>query len=239
MVWARRPSKDAERPTVYWLERLTGSRFRAVVAPFVEMLRAFVLAERDRDPGLARPMALLADGLDHVTVAEPTPQVGLPVVDRHFETALASGVGVPADLARIVAGRTSWAQPYPDYSGQPDMDALRANYAYSPVIGAVEDAISGNAVTALYHSDEVFVGLVLQGPGVVYPAHVHKAAEVYWVISGTADWQWGDDWSTHGSGAVIFHDTGVRHATVTGDEPQLLLFAWVTDPDSIPVIIRH
>jgi hypothetical protein len=38
---------------------------------------------------------------------------------------------------------------------------------------------------------------------------------------------------------VIFHDTGVRHATVTGDEPQLLLFAWVTDPDSIPVIIRH
>ena len=239
MVWARRPSKDAERPTVYWLERLTGSRFRAVVAPFVEMLRAFVLAERDRDPGLARPMALLADGLDHVTVAEPTPPVGLPVIDRHFETALASGVGVPADLARIVAGRTSWAQPYPDYSGQPDMNALRANYAYSPVIGAVEDAISGNAVTALYHSDEVFVGLVLQGPGVVYPAHVHKAAEVYWVISGTADWQWGDDWSTHGSGAVIFHDTGVRHATVTGDEPQLLLFAWVTDPDSIPVIIRH
>jgi len=239
MVWARRPSKDAERPTVYWLERLTGSRFRAVVAPFVEMLRAFVLAEGDRDPGLARPMALLADGLDHVTVAEPTPPVGLPVIDRHFETALASGVGVPADLARIVAGRTSWAQPYPDYSGQPDMNALRANYAYSPVIGAVEDAISGNAVTALYHSDEVFVGLVLQGPGVVYPAHVHKAAEVYWVISGTADWQWGDDWSTHGSGAVIFHDTGVRHATVTGDEPQLLLFAWVTDPDSIPVIIRH
>ena len=94
-------------------------------------------------------------------------------------------------------------------------------------------------MTSLYLSDEVFAGLALQGPGVLYPAHVHKAAEIYWVISGTADWQWGDDWSTHGPGAVIFHDTGVRHATVTGDEPQLLLFAWVTDPDSIPVIIRH
>ena len=196
-----------------------------MVAPFVEMLRAFAVSEGNRDPRLARPMALLAGGLDHVTVAEPSPQLGLPVVDRHFETALATGVGVPADLARIVAGRTSWAQPYPDYGGQPDMDALRANYAYSSVIGSTEDAISGNAVTALYLSDKVFVGLVLQGPGVIYPPHVHKAAEVYWVISGTADWQWGDDWSTHGPGAVIFHNTGVRHATITGDEPQLLLFA--------------
>jgi hypothetical protein len=37
---------------------------------------------------------------------------------------------------------------------------------------------------------------------------------------------------------VILHDTGVRHATVTCDEPQLLFFAWVTDPDCVPVIIR-
>jgi len=184
-------------------------------------------------------MALLATALEHVTVAEPNPQADLPVVDNHFEAVLATGVGFPADLARIVSGRSSWVQPYPDYAGQPDMDALRANYAYSPVIGAAKDQISGKATTALYISDKVFAGLVLQGPRVLYPPHVHKAAEVYWVISGTADWQLGDNWSTHGPGAVIFHDTGVRHATITGDEPQLLLFAWVTDPDSIPVIIRH
>ena len=210
-----------------------------MVAPFVEALRSFAVDEGDRDPGLARPMALLAGGLDQVTVAEQTPQTDLPVIDQHFKATLASGVGVPSDLARMVEGKTSWAQPYPDYGCQPDMDILRANYAYSPVIGAAEDVISGNASTALYLSNEVFVGLVLQGPGVVYPSHVHKAAEIYWVISGTADWQLGDVWSTHGPGAVIFHDNGVRHATVTGDEPQLLLFAWVTDPDSIPVIIRN
>ena len=81
-------------------------------------------------------------------------------------------------------------------------------------------------------------GLVLQGPNVVYPAHVHKATEIYWVASGTADWQKGDDWSSHGPGTAIFHDTGVRHATVTGDEPTLMLFAWVTDPACVPVIIR-
>jgi hypothetical protein len=37
---------------------------------------------------------------------------------------------------------------------------------------------------------------------------------------------------------VILHETGVRHATITGSEPQLLFFAWVTDPACEPVIIR-
>ena len=77
-VRARRPSKDAERPTVYWLERLTGSRFRAVVAPFVEVFRAFAAAEGDRDPGLARPMALLAGGLD--TVQASSVVTALPLI---------------------------------------------------------------------------------------------------------------------------------------------------------------
>ena len=55
-----------------------------MVAPFVEVFRAFAAAEGDRDPGLARPMALLAGGLDHVTVAEPTPQAGLPLSLIHI-----------------------------------------------------------------------------------------------------------------------------------------------------------
>ena len=31
---------------------------------------------------------------------------------------------------------------------------------------------------------------------------------------------------------------GARHATTTSDEPQLMLFAWTSDPDCVPVIIR-
>jgi mannose-6-phosphate isomerase-like protein (cupin superfamily) len=80
--------------------------------------------------------------------------------------------------------------------------------------------------------------MVLQGPGITYPPHVHKAVEVYWVLAGTADWQKGDEWSTHGPGTVILHDTGVRHATTTRSEPQLLFFAWVTDPGCATVIVR-
>ena len=91
----------------------------------------------------------------------------------------------------------------------------------------------------LYASDEVFAGAVVHGPGAAYPSHVHKATEAFWIAAGTADWQLGDDWTSRGPGSTIFHPTGTRHACTTGAEAQVMLFAWTTDIDSIPVIIRH
>jgi len=206
--------------------------------PFLTAFHGLAVAQGADRPELERPMALLADALKRVLPATEQPRTTLPVVDEYLAATLAAGVGPVADLARMVAPRTSWAVPYPDYAGQPDMDAMRLGYAYSSVIGATEDAISRGAVPPPYTSDEVFAGMVLQGPGINYPPHVHKAVEVYWVITGSADWQKGDEWSTHGPGTVFLHDTGVRHATITGTEAQLLFFAWVTDPDCVPVIIR-
>ena len=48
----------------------------------------------------------------------------------------------------------------------------------------------------------------------------------------------GDEWTGRGPGATIFHPPGTRRATVTTAEPQLMLFAWTSDPDCVPVIIR-
>jgi len=206
--------------------------------PFLTALHRFAMAEGGDHFELVRPMALLADALGGVVTAPEHRRTTLPVVDEHLAATLETGVGPAADLARMIAPRTSWAAPYPEYAGEPDMDAMRLGYAYSPVIGAAYDATSGGAATPAYLSDEVFAGMVLQGPGITYPPHVHKAVEVYWVLAGTADWQKGDEWSTHGPGTVILHDTGVRHATTTRSEPQLLFFAWVTDPACVPVIIR-
>ena len=206
--------------------------------PFLTGFHDLAVAEGAGHPEMERPMALLVDALTRGVPAAERTRATLPVVDEHLETTLAAGVGPAADLARMVASRTGWAVPYPEYAGEPDMDAMRLGYAYSPIIGAAEDARSWSTATPVYLSDEVFAGMVLQGPGVTYPPHVHKAVEVYWVLAGSADWQKGDAWSTHGPGTVILHDTGVRHATVTCDEPQLLFFAWVTDPDCVPVIIR-
>ena len=106
-------------------------------------------------------MALLADALGGVVPAPERPRTTLPVVDEHLASTLAAGEGPVADLARMIAPRTSWAAPYPDYAGEPDMDAMRLGYAYSSIIGAAEDAVSGGAATPAYLSDEVYAGMVL------------------------------------------------------------------------------
>ncbi len=208
---------------------------------FLKALSAFVDAEGMRDPELTQSMEVLSVALTRLTTGdEGIVQISQPVVDQHLNDALSDGVGAPVDLIRSVVGSVSWMVPYPDYAGESDMDAMRANYAYAPLIASTQNhAFTGSAVLVPYLSQEVFVGLVLQGPNCDYPSHVHKSEEVFWVASGTADWQRGDDWRVERPGGVIHHAPGVRHATVTRDEPLLMLFAWVTDPDCIPVIVRR
>ena len=182
-------------------------------------------------------MALLAEALGRVSRLDPVERPNVPVVENHLTDSLEMAEGPVGDLLRSVLAEVGWTQPYPEHVGEPDMDALRAGYGYALIVGSLENSCRGDA-SPLYTSEEILAGAVLHGPRVAYPSHVHRATEVYWVASGTADWQKGDSWSRHGPGAAILHDTGVRHATVTGDEPTLLLFAWVTDPHSIPVIVR-
>ena len=201
---------------------------------FITDFQGFAAAEATRYPALAEPLDRLVDAFESVEPVDRNPRPILPVVDEHLDMALGGATDRAGELLCKVARQVGWAQPYPEHAGELDMDALRASYAYAPIVGARDDRPA-----PLWASDDVFAGIVLQGPDVIYPSHVHKAVELYWVVSGTARWQRGDEWTDHGPGALIFHDTGVRHATVTGHEPTLLLFAWVSDLASVPVIIRH
>jgi quercetin dioxygenase-like cupin family protein len=207
--------------------------------PFLAGFIGFARAEAGRDPAMADAMADLVDALGRCRPLEAGPRPTYPVVDEHLGSCLAAAVGAPGELLRLVADRVGWAIPYPEHIGEPDMDHMRANYAYAPIVGT-SPISSGDLEepSPLYASDDVFAGAVVQGPGVTYPSHVHKATEAFWVAAGTADWQMGDAWTSRGPGATIFHPTGPRHATVTTDEPQLTLFAWTSDADCVPVIIR-
>ncbi len=213
---------------------------RAPRDPFLAGFAAFARAEGEAHPAMADQMATLADALGRCTPLQPGPQPAHQVVEAHLGPGLDAAEGPAGDLLRLVADRIGWTLPYPEHAGEPDMDHLRANYAYSPIVGAspVGDGGAGEP-SPLYASDEVFAGAVVHGPGAAYPSHVHKSEEVFWVTAGTADWQKGDAWRVDGPGAVIHHPSGTRHATITRDEPLLMLFAWVSDPDSIPVIVRH
>ena len=205
--------------------------------PFIDAFRSFAGSEGARVPELEQPMALLTGALGRVTRLDPAERPVVPVVGDHLADALEATEGSLGDLLRAVVPDVGWVQPYPEHVGEPDMDAFRAGFGYAPVVGPLENSYRSGE-SPLYGSEEVFAGVVLHGPNVVYPSHVHRAVEVYWVAAGTADWQKGDVWSSHGPGAALLHETGVRHAAVTGDEATLLLFAWVTDPTSIPVIVR-
>ena len=206
---------------------------------FLGNLRAFADAEGARAIYLNRPMEILSNALGRaIPVDDRPPQPSQPVVDAHLADALGAAVNAVGDLVRSIVDRVGWAAPYPEYAGESDIDAMRTNYAYAPIVGGAVDVISAGSVSAPYMSEEVFVGLVLQGPNCDYPSHVHKAEEVFWVAAGTADWQKCDAWRVDGPGAVIHHLSGTRHATITREEPLLMLFACVSDPGSIPVSIR-
>jgi hypothetical protein len=205
--------------------------------PFIAGLCSFAESEGGRVPEMKQPMELLVDSLRTVSRLGKSERSSLPVVDEHLAAVLEAAEGPVGDLLRMALPDAGWAQPYPEHAGEPDMDVFRAGYGYAPVVGSPENSYRSDRVP-LYGSEEVFVGAVLQGPNVVYPSHVHRAVEVYWSATGTADWQKGDVWSRHGPGASILHETGVRHATTTGDEAILMMFAWVSDPHSMPVIVR-
>lgn len=208
--------------------------------PFLDGFAEFAHSEASRHPAMAEAMGALVDALERSTPLEAGPRPTYPVVDEHLGPCLDAAVGPPGELLRLVADRIGWTIPYSDYAGESDMDHMRANYAYAPIVGS--NLISAGDLddpSPLYASDDVFAGAVVQGPGVSYPSHVHKATEAFWVAAGTADWQMGDEWTSRGPGSTIFHPTGTRHATVTHDEPQLMLFAWTSDTDCVPVIIRY
>jgi mannose-6-phosphate isomerase-like protein (cupin superfamily) len=67
----------------------------------------------------------------------------------------------------------------------------------------------------------------LLGPAAHYPSHAHRAEELYLVLSGTADWQRGDEpFAARRPGAVIIHASSEPHAMQTAQEPLLALYLW-------------
>lgn len=48
--------------------------------------------------------------------------------------------------------------------------------------------VGNPACGAMYHSDQLYVGLMYLGPGADYPRHGHDAEEMIQVIGGSADW---------------------------------------------------
>lgn len=80
---------------------------------------------------------------------------------------------------------------------------------------------------AYWHSDVLSSGLVLFGDYVTYPEHWHVAEELYFPISGTAEWYHEEKgWQPIPPCSMIHHASNIKHSMRTSGEPLLALYVW-------------
>jgi len=110
--------------------------------------------------------------------------------------------------------------------------AWRQTYAAADVPGEFLDRYGYSEFIGLQGavpSERLAVGVLLLGPGVLYPRHRHEADELYVPLSGHAEWQQGDaPWRRVEPGRVLHHPSEAPHAMRTLNEPLLALYVWRT-----------
>lgn len=93
------------------------------------------------------------------------------------------------------------------------------------------DFMDGYAFTdfGLIGSTALYIGVVLLGPGVIYPPTTYLSSEgVFLVIGGSPDWKCGDEpWVRVEAGSVIGRPLDGAEGKRSGKEPMLALYAWV------------
>jgi hypothetical protein len=146
----------------------------------------------------------------------PSAHAELPVL-RWLPQIAADTAAYAAELVAAVAGAApalSWRQTY---SAQEAGAAFLDNYGWSEILGA-----SGPIIC-----ERLAGGFLLLGPSTHYQRHHHAAEEIYLPLSGTADWQQGDEnWRERSPGTLIHHSGDEPHAMRTHSTPMLALYLW-------------
>lgn len=150
----------------------------------------------------------------------PLPLLQHPTMAR-LDQALAKVAGSSRLLgeAAAAAQHLDWGQIY---GGGGDMD---------PVLAEGMLAAQAAGTYGCFASDRIATGQFLLAPGVHYPLHTHSAPEIYYCLSGRIDIQHGVDAKPFSLSAGDYSITPPHrlHALTVGDEPTLLIYAWIGD----------
>lgn len=153
-------------------------------------------------------------------VNNPVPTV-LPVC-RYSEEAYKYGHVAGEPMASIVDSlkhlvpNLAWQHGY-NKSEMPE--GFADNFGNADVIGPY----------GLVFSSRFKLGVVLLGPQTWYPPHAHPSTEIYYILSGEAEWHIGDYKSVESAGSMIFHRSNEPHAMLTGKTPLLAVYTWRGD----------
>jgi mannose-6-phosphate isomerase-like protein (cupin superfamily) len=75
--------------------------------------------------------------------------------------------------------------------------------------------------------DDVLMGIMELDAGGFYPSHAHVAPEIYFVLSGRAQWTVADETFIAAPGTAIYHAPNAPHRMVNlGTEPLRAIWFW-------------
>lgn len=183
-------------------------------------VRTHYAAERAKEPALAVSLDPMLRLLEAPRIDRRPERVTKPACALLPAAIAAAERGPLADVARafaLVEPALAWTQN-PNYSDAKMGQGYMAGYAYCDFIGP----------RGLMDSPQVAMGVMILGPGRLYPDHNHPAAEMYHVVAGTADWSRdGGAFAAKPPGSAIYHAPWVRHAMRINRETLLALYGWV------------
>jgi len=114
-------------------------------------------------------------------------------------------------LTKIIAHNVIWNEAE---RGVPEF--FKGGYAFAEIVGEM----------GFKFSKKIRIGLFLQKPNLNYPLHAHDAKELYFILSGSADWQISDKHFKASPGFIILHEEKEEHAMTTSDLPLFALWIW-------------
>ena len=181
-----------------------------------QLITAFAAELRTHALPAAKTAATL---LGNLTRTEGAGQTG-GFTPRYLDEALAAAQTHPltAQFAAI-APRVSWVE----VGKRPMPASFAGRYSYCEIVGQDPTSIQ---------APDIRFGAYLQFPDTWYPLHWHAAEELYFPLSGAAEWT-RDEVADHPAlpGTLIRHASNERHATRTRSEPLLALWVWIGDLD--------
>ena len=109
-----------------------------------------------------------------------------------------------------------WEQSYTAADAAVGADML-AGYGYTEIVGK----------RGPFLSERIRAGVGILAPGVDYPAHRHRAEEIYVVLAGSGRFRLGGHPpEKHAAGAVVHITSQLVHGITMGEEPLVLLYLW-------------
>ncbi|MBT4888089.1 MAG: hypothetical protein HON65_00860 [Rhodospirillales bacterium] len=156
----------------------------------------------------------------------------VPVVNKYLKQCVElAGDNPLGDLGRALLKDSEslhWFTMYQSYKDDKRTAVLHKNYAVLRLTGPKGSWFSDNLTTAIS----------IQGPNTWYPPHAHRQREVYGVIGGASEWLRGSEpIVARKSGEVIYHPSGVRHATWTQEEPLMCFASWIDGTQTPSVFV--